>query len=178
MLTGAEIIRLHKEGIIQISDFDESRVNPNSYNLRLSNEMIVYDVSRDDVFNNYIDTKKDNPTKKFIIPESGIILIPNVLYLGSTIEKTYVGDLIPCISGRSSVARCGIEIHRTAGFGDVGFDGTWTLEITVVYPTKVYPGQEICQIYFEYPDGETSVRYHGKYQNQSGPVASRFYKDK
>ena len=116
MLTGAEIIRLHKEGIIQISDFDESRVNPNSYNLRLSNEMIVYDVSRDDVFNNYIDTKKDNPTKKFIIPESGIILMPNVLYLGSTIEKTYVGDLIPCISGRSSVARCGIEIHRTAGF--------------------------------------------------------------
>lgn len=170
MLTGAEIIRLHNEGIIQISDFDESRVNPNSYNLRLSNELLIYK-------NDVIDTKKDNETEKIIIPESGYVLQPHVLYLGSTIERTYAGNLIPCISGRSSVARCGIEIHRTAGFGDVGFDGTWTLEITVVHPVRIYPGQELCQIYFEYPDGETSIHYKGKYQNQSGPVASRFYKD-
>lgn len=170
MLTGAEIIRLHNEGIIQISDFDESRVNPNSYNLRLSNELLIYK-------NDVIDTKKDNETEKIIIPESGYVLHPHVLYLGSTIERTYAGNLIPCISGRSSVARCGIEIHRTAGFGDVGFDGTWTLEITVVHPVRIYPGQELCQIYFEYPDGETSIHYKGKYQNQSGPVASRFYKD-
>ena len=167
MLTGTEIIRLHNEGIIQISDFDESRVNPNSYNLRLSNELLIYKN----------DTKKDNETEKIIIPESGYVLQPHVLYLGSTIERTYAGNLIPCISGRSSVARCGIEIHRTAGFGDVGFDGTWTLEITVVHPVRIYPGQELCQIYFEYPDGETSIHYKGKYQNQSGPVASRFYKD-
>lgn len=170
MLTGAEIIRLHNKGIIQISDFDESRVNPNSYNLRLSNELLIYK-------NDVIDTKKDNETEKIIIPESGYVLQPHVLYLGSTIERTYAGNLIPCISGRSSVARCGIEIHRTAGFGDVGFDGTWTLEITVVHPVRIYPGQELCQIYFEYPDGETSIHYKGKYQNQSGPVASRFYKD-
>lgn len=170
MLTGAEIIRLHNEGIIQISNFDESRVNPNSYNLRLSNELLIYK-------NDVIDTKKDNETEKIIIPESGYVLQPHVLYLGSTIERTYAGNLIPCISGRSSVARCGIEIHRTAGFGDVGFDGTWTLEITVVHPVRIYPGQELCQIYFEYPDGETSIHYKGKYQNQSGPVASRFYKD-
>ena len=170
MLTGAEIIRLHNEGIIQISDFDESRVNPNSYNLRLSNELLIYK-------NDVIDTKKDNETEKIIIPESGYVLQPHVLYLGSTIERTYAGNLIPCISGRSSVARCGIEIHRTAGFGDVGFDGTWTLEITVVHPVRIYPAQELCQIYFEYPDGETSIHYKGKYQNQSGPVASRFYKD-
>ena len=170
MLTGAEIIRQHNEGIIQISDFDESRVNPNSYNLRLSNELLIYK-------NDVIDTKKDNETEKIIIPESGYVLQPHVLYLGSTIERTYAGNLIPCISGRSSVARCGIEIHRTAGFGDVGFDGTWTLEITVVHPVRIYPGQELCQIYFEYPDGETSIHYKGKYQNQSGPVASRFYKD-
>lgn len=170
MLTGAEIIRLHNEGVIQISDFDESRVNPNSYNLRLSNELLIYK-------NDVIDTKKDNETEKIIIPESGYVLQPHVLYLGSTIERTYAGNLIPCISGRSSVARCGIEIHRTAGFGDVGFDGTWTLEITVVHPVRIYPGQELCQIYFEYPDGETSIHYKGKYQNQSGPVASRFYKD-
>lgn len=170
MLTGAEIIRLHNEGVIQISDFDESRVNPNSYNLRLSNELLIYK-------NDVIDTKKDNETEKIIIPESGYVLQPHVLYLGSTIERTYAGNLIPCISGRSSVARCGIEIHRTAGFGDVGFDGTWTLEITVVHPVRIYPGQELCQIFFEYPDGETSIHYKGKYQNQSGPVASRFYKD-
>lgn len=177
MLTGAEIIRLHKEGLIQITDFDESRVNPNSYNLRLSNKIVMYDFDHKGVFNNYIDTKADNETQTIIIPDTGIVLGPGVLYLGSTIERTSCGDLIPCISGRSSVARCGIEIHRTAGFGDIGFDGTWTLEITVVHPVMIYPGQEICQIYFEYPDGDTSIRYKGKYQNQNGPVASRFYKD-
>lgn len=177
MLTGAEIIRLHKEGVIQISDFDISRVNPNSYNLRLSNELLVYKDVDLPYQETYIDTKKDNRTEKIIIPESGYVLQPHILYLGSTIERTCAGKLIPCLSGRSSVARCGIEIHRTAGFGDIGFDGTWTLEITVVHPVKIYPGQEICQIYFEYPDGETSIHYKGKYQNQSGPVASRFYKD-
>ena len=155
MLTGAEIIRLHNEGIIQISDFDESRVNPNSYNLRLSNELLIYK-------NDVIDTKKDNETEKIIIPESGYVLQPHVLYLGSTIERTYAGNLIPCISGRSSVARCGIEIHRTAGFGDVGFDGTWTLEITVAEPLRIYAGDEIAQVCFDTACGDTTYIYRGR----------------
>ena len=198
MLTGAEILKRVKAGDIRISDFDIKRLNPNSYNLRISNKIAHYkmfeilkpklmmDGNISYVYNNpanfvaygpftYIDSKEENEIVEEEIPENGFILYPGILYLGSTIESTWAKDLIPAIDGRSSTGRLGIEIHRTAGFGDIGFEGTWTLEITAVHPVKIYPGQELCQIYFEKPDGDTSITYKGRYQNQDGIVASRMY---
>ena len=198
MLTGTEILKRVGDGDIRISDFDIKRLNPNSYNLRISNKIAYYkqfmiDRPSEDAIkcrtNNYvirphfvtyspgdfIDSKKENPIIEEEIPEDGYILYPGILYLGSTMESTWAKDLIPAIDGRSSTGRLGIEIHRTAGFGDVGFEGTWTLEITAVHPVKIYPGQELCQIYFEKPDGDTSITYKGRYQNQDGIVASRMY---
>lgn len=172
MLTGAEILRRVESGEIQISDFDVSRLNPNSYNLRIDKKLRLYDFTN----TKYLQTTKRNQTYTIEIPESGLILSPNTLYLGSTVEHCYGGkNLVPCISGRSSVARLGIEIHRTAGFGDVGFNGTWTLEITVVHPVIIYPYQEICQVYFEEVTGDTSIQYHGRYQYQEGATPSRMY---
>lgn len=199
MLTGAEILKRVKAGDIRISDFDAKRLNPNSYNLRISNKIAHYRMFEiitpkfiDDGSSCYgyyiartsfieygpcefIDSKEENEIVEEEIPEDGYILYPGVLYLGSTIESTWAKDLIPAIDGRSSTGRLGIEIHRTAGFGDIGFEGTWTLEITAVHPVKIYPGQELCQIYFEKPDGDTSITYKGRYQNQDGIVASRMY---
>ena len=198
MLTGAEILKRVKAGDIRISDFDIKRLNPNSYNLRISNKIAHYkmfeilkpklmlDGKVLYVYNNqsnfityhpyeFIDSKMENEIVEEEIPEDGYILYPGVLYLGSTIESTWAKDLIPAIDGRSSTGRLGIEIHRTAGFGDIGFEGTWTLEITAVHPVKIYPGQELCQIYFEKPDGDTSITYKGRYQNQDRIVASRMY---
>lgn len=198
MLTGAEILKRVDAGDIRISDFDIKRLNPNSYNLRISNKIAHYkrfDIDKPrfisygetsrvckmtDAFVHYsphafIDSRKENEIVEEEIPEDGYILYPGVLYLGSTIESTWAKDLIPAIDGRSSTGRLGIEIHRTAGFGDIGFEGTWTLEITAVHPVKIYPGQELCQIYFEKPDGDTSITYKGRYQNQDGIVASRMY---
>lgn len=198
MLTGAEILKRVKAGDIRISDFDIKRLNPNSYNLRISNKIAHYDRFDigDPMYEQYdecgrtyrlrstfvhyypgtvIDSKKENKIVEEEMPEDGYILYPGILYLGSTIESTWAKDLIPAIDGRSSTGRLGIEIHRTAGFGDIGFEGTWTLEITAVHPVKIYPGQELCQIYFEKPDGDTSITYKGRYQNQDGIVASRMY---
>lgn len=198
MLTGAEILKRVKAGDIRISDFDIKRLNPNSYNLRISNKIahykmfeilkpklmldgeVLYTYNNQANFITYhpyefIDSKMENEIVEEEIPEDGYILYPGVLYLGSTIESTWAKDLIPAIDGRSSTGRLGIEIHRTAGFGDIGFEGTWTLEITAVHPVKIYPGQELCQIYFEKPDGDTSITYKGRYQNQDGIVASRMY---
>lgn len=190
MLTGSEILKRIQKGDIYISDFDKSRINPNSYNLTLSNKLKVYDdvtniyqsidhpcVTTDQLHHKYLDMKKDNPTTNIIIPEDGIILEPGVLYLGSTNEKTACDTLIPCIDGRSSIGRLGINVHATAGFGDVGFHGTWTLEITVVHPIKIYPNCEICQIYFYEPVGDCSITYHGKYQYQDSPVESQIFKE-
>lgn len=228
MLSGLEIKRQMELGNIVISEFDEKRLNPNSYNIRLGNKLKVYEIvnhSTEDMekeitepfqeeytkllekfkdeeslqeesieeFNNAmqdlsnrmmeykeevlrkytLDPRKDNPTIDIEIPEEGYTLVPGVLYLGTTMEYTETYNLIPNIDGRSTTGRLGIEIHRTAGFGDNGFKGKWTLEITVTHPVIVYPGMEIGQLYYETIDGDTSMKYEGKYQNQEDVQAAK-----
>lgn len=184
MLTGAEIIRRVENGDIFISDFNKEKVNPNSYNLTLSNKLKTYgdiyiddDMHKHTIFSGILDMKKDNYTVEHTIPEEGLVLYPGILYIGSTNEKTACDNLIPCIDGRSSIGRLGINVHATAGFGDVGFHGKWTLEISVVHPIRIYPNCEICQIYFDEPIGDTSIKYHGKYQFQDEPVSSQIFKE-
>ena len=75
------------------------------------------------------------------------MLEPNRLYLGRTGEHTETKNLVPMLEGRSSIGRLGLFVHVTAGFGDVGFRGFWTLEIFCVQPIRIYSGLEICQIF-------------------------------
>ena len=170
ILSGKEIAKQVSEGNIFISDFDAKRVNPNSYNLRLHNELLVY---TDDV----LDMKKPLKTETLIIPEEGLILSPGQLYLGRTYEKTSTGKYVPMLEGRSSVGRLGLFIHVTAGFGDIGFSGYWTLEIQCIQPVKIYPMVEICQIYYHTIQGMVEGYHSGKYQNNVGIQPSLFYKD-
>lgn len=187
MLTGKEIECLVGTGQIVITDFDPKRVNPNSYNLRIGDEIGYYPMNEYHEYAAadkgkeypvyYLDSRKENTLEILKIPDDGVILTPGLLYLASTMEQVTANGVIPCISGRSSIARLGLEIHRTAGFGDIGADMKWTLEITVVQPVKIYPRQELCQIYFEYPDGEFE-NYKGKYQGSDGIVKSRSFLDR
>ena len=170
ILSGKEILKQVKEGNIFIEPFNENRINPNSYNLRLHNELLVY---TDDV----LDIKKPLHTESLIIPEDGLILQPGELYLGRTYEKTSTNKYVPMLEGRSSVGRLGLYIHVTAGFGDIGFSGFWTLEIQCVQPVKIYPMVEICQIYYHTIDGEFEEYNSGKYQNNTGIQPSLIHKD-
>ena len=68
-------------------------------------------------------------------------------------------------------------VHITAGFGDVGFNGYWTLEIFVVQPLIIYPGVEVCLIYFHHIDGDYATYQSGKYQNNNGIQPSKLYQD-
>ena len=135
ILSGKEILK-RKDTDIIIDPFREEQVNPNSYNLRLHNELMVYDKTP-------LDMKKDNMASKIIIPEEGLLLESRKLYLGRTIEYTETHNLVPMLEGRSSVGRLGLFVYVTAGFGDVGFKGYWTLEIFCVQPIKIYPSVEI-----------------------------------
>ncbi len=165
MISGKEIKKQIEEGNIVIKPFVESRLNPNSYNITLNNELVVYDEK-------VLDMKKSNRTKKIIIPEEGLVLKPNKLYLGRTNEYTETKNFVPCIDGRSSIGRLGLFIHVTAGFGDVGFKGTWTLEIQCVQPIRIYPNVEIGQLYYEQIQGEQTY-YKGKYLNQVDATPSK-----
>ena len=170
ILSGQEIKKQIVNNRILIEPFDERFINPNSYNLRLHNELLVY---TDDV----LDMKKKLNTEMIIIPEDGLVLEPGRLYLGRTYERTSTDKYVPMLEGRSSVGRLGLYIHVTAGFGDVGFSGYWTLEIQCIQPVRIYPMVEICQIYYHTIDGEYSTYNSGKYQNNSGIQPSLFYKD-
>jgi dCTP deaminase len=169
ILSVKEIINRQGKDII-IDPFDENQVNPNSYNLRLHNELLKYDSP-------ILDMKKENSGTKIIIPKEGLLLESNKLFLGRTIEYTETDNFIPMLEGRSSVGRLGLFVHITAGFGDVGFKGYWTLEIFCVQPVKIYPGVEICQIFYHSIDGDYDSYEGGKYQANKDIQTSMLYKD-
>ncbi|HZJ83679.1 MAG TPA: dCTP deaminase, partial [Clostridia bacterium] len=154
ILSGKEIKRRLGQGI-SIEPFNENQLNPNSYNLRLHNELLVYD-------NDILDMKKENKATKLIIPEEGLLLEPRKLYLGRTVEYTKTQGFVPMLEGRSSIGRLGLCIHITAGFGDVGFSGYWTLEIFCIQPIRIYPEVEVCQIYYHTIQGDYEEYKSGK----------------
>ena len=169
ILSGKEIER-HMGNEIIIKPFNKSQLNPNSYNLRLADELMIYDLHE-------LDMKKKNSGHLIKIPEEGYLLEPNKLYLARTMEYTKTECFVPMLEGRSSVGRLGLFIHVTAGFGDVGFSGYWTLEMFCVQPIRIYSGVEICQIYFHTVLGTADKYDSGKYHNNKGLQTSLLYKD-
>lgn len=169
ILSGIEIKKQLGKNI-HITPYNESHLNPNSYNLTLHNELLVYD-------NEVLDMKKQNTASTIILPEEGMVLEPHKLYLGRTIEYTETGKYVPMLEGRSSIGRLGLFVHITAGFGDVGFSGYWTLEMFCVQPIKIYPGIQICQIFYHSIEGDYELYTSGKYQKNSGIQPSLLFKD-
>ena len=183
---------------IHIDPYEPDLVGPNSVDLRLGEGLLVYGRELKPVSGNPydrdarrsfgrregslewlppqhdqpLDMMRDNPTMEIPFTES-IVLHPGILYLARTIETIGSNKFVPIVEGRSSVGRLGIHIHVTAGFCDIGFKGTITLEIHVIHPVRIYPGVPICQAYFLKPDGAIEL-YKGRYQNQEEPTASRF----
>ncbi|MEM6331002.1 MAG: dCTP deaminase [Planctomycetota bacterium] len=167
MILSGQEIRRRIGGDILIDPFDEARLNPNSYNLSLHSELMVYEEV-------VLDMAKENRVRRIELPADGLVLSPNQLYLGRTAEKTTTHNLVPQIEGRSSVGRLGLFVHVTAGFGDVGFSGYWTLEMFAVQPVRIYPGVPICQIFYHELTGEV-VEYASKYQHNRDIQPSLLY---
>lgn len=231
ILTGEQIKWAKQHGYLDIDPWDDKRLNPNSYNLRLADEIATYftvpitykewgdlepcrqkyykeKYESDPRYREYFDSivdktgefpkfpdrfgldmKQDMKLITHKIPPEGFILEPGVLYLGRTMERTETHKFVPMLEGRSSGGRLGISIHETAGFGDIGFCGYWTLEITCAQPIRIYAGVDICQIYYHMVcDNDdlmrmclnTTVRMKydkGKYQNNTGIQPSMLWKE-
>lgn len=169
ILSGSKIEEVMGHDII-IDPFDKRKLNSNSYNLSLGNKLHIY---KDDI----LDMKCNNQTIEIIIPKTGYVLQPNQLYLGFTVERTYSKKYIPIIEGRSSIARLGLSVHITAGLGEAGFDGKWTLELKCVKPLRIYPNVEICQIYFNEISGKIDLCRSKKYQNSNEIIPSKLYEE-
>ena len=169
ILSGLEIEK-RLGGDIQIDPYCSDNINPNSYNLTLHEDVMTYEEV-------VLDMKKNNRVRNMKIPENGLVLEPNRLYLGRTVERTETHNLVPMIEGRSSIGRLGLFVHVTAGFGDVGFAGFWTLEMFAVQPIRIYPGIEICQIFYHQIAGDIKEYSSGKYQNNVGIQPSLLYRE-
>lgn len=177
-LTGLRIQNEVEAGRIVIDPFNPKHLGPNSYDLTLGPELRLYKNTPDYHSGiNPLDAKRENPTKVHTIGHDGYVLYPGKLYLAHTNEIAGSEHYVPCIEGRSSMARLGIQVHLTAGFGDVGFINQWTLEILVVHPVKIYRDIRICQVYFDTLEGTIDRLYDGKYNETKGAVASRSWLD-
>lgn len=164
------------EGKIVIEPFDPECMGTNSYDVHLSKYLAVY-TSRE------LDARKHNTIEEIIIGPEGFVLQPGTLYLGSTEEYTETHHTVPFLEGKSSVGRLGIDIHATAGKGDVGFCNHWTLEISCVQPVRVYAGMPIGQLIYFMVEGAIENYYHAKKsakytQRSERPKESMMWKNK
>ena len=155
ILTDLAILKAIEEGDILVEPYDRNCLGTNSYDVHLSKYLACY---IDDV----IDAKKHNQVEHFEIADDGIVLQPGKTYLGSTLEYTETRSFVPFLEGKSSVGRLGIDIHATAGKGDVGFCNHWTLEISVSQQVRVYAGMPIGQLIYFKVEGEVEVDYQSK----------------
>lgn len=169
LLSGQEILRRLNTDVV-IEPFAEDRLNPNSYNLALHHELLVYEEV-------VLDTASPNRYRRIEIPADGITLQPNMLYLGRTVEFTQTHRLVPMIQGRSSLGRLGLFINPGGSVGDVGYCGTWTLEMHCVQPVRIYAGMQICQIYYLHLDGACDEYSSDKYQNSRDIQPSLMFRE-
>jgi deoxycytidine triphosphate deaminase len=139
LLSDRDIINEIQRGDIEIDPFDIENLGSNSYDLHLDDTLKVY---TDDI----LDAREEQSVEEITIPEDGLVLEPNRVYLGSTVEWTRTRHLVPRLEGKSSMARLGVSVVSDGGFGDVDFAGCWTLELSVRQPVKIYPEMAICQI--------------------------------
>jgi len=175
ILSDKRILEEIKKGTIIIEPFDRTCLGTNSYDVHLGKYLATYK-------NRVLDAKEHNEITHFEIPKQGFVLQPNTLYLGVTLEYTETHTHVPFLEGKSSTGRLGIDIHATAGKGDVGFCNTWTLEISCAQAVRIYAGMPIGQLIYFVVDGDIETFYNtkenAKYSNKTTkPVESMMWKN-
>ena len=157
------------------------QVQPASVDLRLGREFLEFQRTNIPCIHPNSEAEVDDYVTETVVEEGGeFILHPGDFVLGTTTERVEIpADLIAHVQGRSSLGRLAIVIHATAGIVDPGYRGQITLELSNLgaAPVALSPGMRISQVLFtelktaaERPYGS---KRGSKYQDQSGPQASR-----
>jgi len=175
ILSDKRILEEIDKGTIIIEPFRPECLGTNSYDVHLGKYLATYN-------NRVLDAKAHNTIEHFEIPKEGFVLQTGTLYLGVTLEYTETHAHVPFLEGKSSTGRLGIDIHATAGKGDVGFCNTWTLEISCAQPVRIYAGMPIGQLIYFMVEGQIETMYNSKndakYNNKTTkPVESMMWKN-
>lgn len=194
ILTDSMILDGVETGKIKIDPFKREHLNPASYDLTLGRGVAVYhpwvetfrdgqsvDGSRFRERAGTIDVKVEPSIERFEIdPEQGWLLKPGIGYLMHTQERVSTLSYVPILDGKSSIGRLFLQVHATAGYGDPGFDGQFTLEVIVQHPIRIYLGMRICQIRFQEMAGSPQQTYDkvGHYKGEAalGAIPSQVWR--
>ena len=166
VLSGKEVIKLVKKGVIKITPFNEELVGACSVDFTLDNEFRVFKKN----YKKTITSESDYKEFTKVVRVKELELRPGELVHGVTRESIKLpNNICGWIQGRSSLARKGLLVHLTASLIHAGSEGKQVLEIANLSPYKIKlkPGIRICQIIFEKVKGEAS--YEGRYKKQAGP---------
>lgn len=165
MISGYEIHKLWTNGDIHIAPYTPANIQPNSYDLTLGDRLKKCIPNKQ----TYIDTDLSGEGEDVELKDGAFVLYPGEVYMGHTVEVVGSHLYAPMLHGRSSVARHGLAVHITAGFGDVGWFGQFVLEIVNHNncPILVRPGRRICQVSWEPVTGKLHD-YESTYQGQEG----------
>jgi dCTP deaminase len=158
ILTGSKIAEGVRLGSIIIDPFHEGQLNPNSYNYRLGEQLLL--------------KGEDGKYETIDIPQDGVVLESHRVYLGSTYETLGSRDYAMSLIGRSSTGRLGLFLQISADLGHTGSVHKWTLEIVAAKKIRLYPRMIIGQISFWENYGKVSPYLSG-YSSYSLPRISK-----
>jgi len=151
ILTGSEIRRQREAGRIKIDPFHADQISPNSYDFRLGRHLEIYE-------REVWDFRGDNDRIRLEIPDAGIVLESNRIYLAETEELFGSDDFVPMIHAKSSVARMGLFVHVTCDLIEIGSYDRWVLQLHAVHAVRVFPGMLIGQVTFWSVAGSEAAR--------------------
>lgn len=179
--SNSDIKRRIESGNLVIDPYVEEHVEPASIDLRLGDHFVRYtDYHEGD---GVLDLKDgfdalDGREDDWGTYDSYVIH-PDDFVLATTEEYVEIpNDLLGKVDGRSSIGRLGVEVHRTAGIIDPGYEGEITLEITnaAPFPIRVHAGQRVCQMLLMELTEPATVEYGddngNQYKHQEGATVS------
>ncbi|WP_435180019.1 dCTP deaminase [Halorussus sp. AFM4] len=187
ILSDADILDRMAAGDLVVEPLDDPdlQIQPASVDLRLGREFLEFQRTNIPCIHPTSDEEVSEYVTETTVDEGDdFILHPGDFVLGTTKERVEIpADLIAHVEGRSSLGRLAVVVHATAGLCDPGYRGQITLELSNLgtAPVALEPGMRVSQLTFtelkspaDRPYGEERG---SKYQNQSGPQASRIQSD-
>ncbi|MFE0654201.1 deoxycytidine triphosphate deaminase [Streptomyces sp. NPDC059534] len=171
ILTGPAIAAARAAGEITIEPYEPKRISPNAYDWRLGDTLRFHDGA--------LDAARATEFREVPVPEAGYVLLPEVLYLGTTYERTGSESYAQFLNGDRTIGALGIWVHVSAPLGHQGHAIRWTLEIRASRPVRVYPRMTFGKLVFLQTLGAAaSYQDHGlKYRSSEGIETSRLYEE-
>lgn len=173
ILSDQTIMKMLKEGTLEISPLTNEQIQPASVDVRLGDTFSIVEDSPTGIIT------LESEIKYKTIKTDTYILLPGQFVLATTMEYfSLPNNLTAFVEGRSSLGRMGLFIQN-AGWVDPGFKGEITLELFNANrcAIELKAGRRVGQLVFAQMDADALNPYNGKYQGQRGATGSRVYQD-